>query len=244
MVDCNTRESMHGDFLGVTSDLLDHWLNPKKYKGKPFYLKKKKRDELAKIVDQVKLPGIFQNKLQPLVNYKKMKAWELRVLMFYVLEYILGDFLPKEYYENYLAIARNLRSLHSKSASEKECLEAGLNLKEILPKVQQLYGDSIMTLNFHGFEHIGLERKKFGVSYARSAFPFESFLGKIMRSVKGTNRIESHMIFMSDLVQFLDMIYGSTTIHLSDDAKEMIAQINPQRFNASQEKWLPIPNRA
>jgi len=239
MLCSNTIEPMHGGFLGVALEFLDHWLNTKKYKGKQFCLKKRQREQFADSIATVKLPGIFENRITPLSKYKSMKAWELRVLLFYVLEYTVRDFLPKEYYENFMQFCTNYKMLHSKNANEKEMLEAGLKLKdEFVPKSEKLYGDSFYKMNIHNMGHAGWDRKEFGVPYSRSAFQFESFLGKIMRSVHGTNRIESHMIFISDMVQFLDIIYSS--IEISDNAKGFISEINPNKFKKFQEKWIPV----
>ena len=135
------------------------------------------------------LPFEFNRKGRSLADLCRWKAVEFRLFFLYTGLIILREVLPADKYANYLKFFVAMRYLLSPSPTDSQIEYSNLLLRKYVHDFAKLFGIRHLVFNFHCLIHLADDAKYFKTSINNiSAFPFESFLGKIKRLVRGSQK--------------------------------------------------------
>ncbi|XP_071581912.1 uncharacterized protein [Temnothorax nylanderi] len=177
-------DPMHHLGLGVMRTLLSRWV----FTGKPPY--KLSFHSIEKFSKQMLLlrsfiPNDFARKTRSLTELSRWKATEYRLFLLYVGPVVLKDVLENAVYEHFMLLHCAVFIL-SNSESVKHYIDyAEELLKNFVLHAEHIYGNYILVYNFHNLIHICDDVRKFGVLWDYSSFPFENFLGKLKKLIRG-----------------------------------------------------------
>lgn len=173
---------MHLVCLGVVRKLISLWMSG------PLATRigRQAVDGISKKLVDVRefIPACFQRKPRQLSEYERWKATELRQLLLYTGPVVLIDNLPKELYDNFLLLSVGVGILLNPELSKSYSDFSHNILVSFVKHFGELYGSGKMSYNVHGLVHLKADLHRFGVLDNISSFPFESFLGKIKRSLR------------------------------------------------------------
>ncbi|XP_040075812.1 uncharacterized protein LOC120837139 [Ixodes scapularis] len=168
---------MHLVCLGVMRRLLQTWVRGR---GSLRTTQKEKLNRRLKSCAKV-FPRHFQRKPRGVDEVDRWKATEFRTFLLYVGPVVLRGLLPDHQYEHFLFLHVAIRIL----ASPAHHVEHNAYARDLLRFFVQeygtvgLYGARFLTYNVHTLSHLAEECLVHGPLDAFSAFPFESFLGKL-----------------------------------------------------------------
>lgn len=196
-VDTFVLDYMHLVCLGVMRRLLFIWNSGIK-SSKKSRLSKGGRDLISnKLLDfKSSVPSEFARKPRDMKLILRWKATELRTFILYLGPVALKGVLDTDKYINFLSLHTAMTILLSPALCSAETfrITARSLLKQFVESVSQLYGRHLITHNFHGLIHLVDDADTF-VSYAEdfslndiSSFPFEEFLQKLKRLLRGRNK--------------------------------------------------------
>lgn len=179
-------EYMHMVCLGVMKRLLNIWVNDRS-NG----LKADQIAEMDQRITQYKqnYPKEFNRKGRNLIDLPRWKATEYRAFLLYSGPLILKDMLPADKYDHFMVFHTCIRILLSPSSRTAEYEFAGQWLKYFVDHFGHLYGTHHLVYNVHSLIHIADDCIYFQGSLDKfSAFPFENFLGKMKRLLRGSRK--------------------------------------------------------
>ena len=130
--------------------------------------------------------GTFERPLRPFIDHERYKASELRCFILYAVIYVFRT-LDQNLYCHLLHLALGIRILDDETLLTSHGDYAHKLLVYFLKQCSELYGDGILTINFHNLSHIYQDVKRHGKLSDISAFPYESFnicYGKFLRARK------------------------------------------------------------
>ena len=131
------------------------------------------------------IPQEFARKCRPLTHLERWKATEFRTFLLYTdVVALLGKF-PEIIYGNFMMLhvaitifSNNLLLQQQQFFSTaKDCLT------NFVAHCSALYGQQILTYNFHALTHLADDVVRFGNLNEFSAFPFENYLHAIKRLI-------------------------------------------------------------
>ncbi|GBM63955.1 hypothetical protein AVEN_17542-1 [Araneus ventricosus] len=174
---------MHLFCLGVVKMLLLAW-----YKGSL----RIRLSSLAKtnlnqsLVDCPKYsPKEFQRKPRSLIEVGRWKAAEFRCFFLYVGPVVLKDILLPDYYNHFLCLHLAIRIILNEKLIEDYLDYAEELLCYFVKHCMTLYGEEFVVYNVHSLIHLAEDVRRYGSLNNISAFPFESYLGR-MKKLLGT----------------------------------------------------------
>lgn len=152
------------------------------------------------------IPSDFQRGTRSLAEISSWKATEFRFFLLYCGPFILKDILPDAHYKHFLLLFVSFRILCSSQLHEKYCEKASEYLHKFVELCPKLYGNNSQVFNIHNLIHIADDVKNFKCSLNEiSAFPFESALGKIKKSLRSGYKPMQQIVRKIELQQELDM---------------------------------------
>lgn len=132
---------------------------------------------LADALKQVKFPSTTTRHPRHLVDYRKYKGSELRVLMLCGFP-IFEKFMKKKYYEHFKQLVLAVHLAESRVLTEKH-VEAVHNLcYRFLLNFPTLYGKRHNVQVVHSLIHLSKSIHDFGPLTSYTTFNFESLLGE------------------------------------------------------------------
>ncbi|CAN7939445.1 unnamed protein product [Ixodes hexagonus] len=179
-------EYMHLVCLGVVRKLLQTWVN----RSGPHRLGPHQRASLTTALEQAAdcFPSDFQRKPRGVHELERWKATEFRTFLLYVGPVVLRKLLPQREYEHFLTLHVAVRILASPELSMRHSLYAQDLLRHFVDSYDDIYGPDQMIYNVHTLSHLAEECRVHGALDTFSAFPFESFLGKLKGMLRTTDR--------------------------------------------------------
>ena len=130
------------------------------------------------------LPKEFLRKGRSLEEVDRWKATEFRLFLIYTGPVILMGKLSDAFYKNFLLFFVSIYCLASPSYCQTHCDYAHNLLCLFVKNFGELYGRDMLVYNVHGLVHLAGDVKRFGSLDNFSAFPFESFLGKLKKMLR------------------------------------------------------------
>lgn len=203
MVSGFALDYMHLVCLGVVRRLIAYWR-----KGPGVKLSRANIDAISSCQNSLRnhVPSVFQRRPRSLEEADYWKATEFRFFLLYGGMIVLKDNISEDRYQHFMFLSLAMRILLSKAAIQDEYqveYAKGL-LKLFIKGAIALYGPDFITYNVHSLLHLADDVKHYSVPLdSLSAFPFESYLGKLkslvhsavcplQQVVKRLDEIEQH----------------------------------------------------
>ncbi|CAF4450948.1 unnamed protein product [Rotaria socialis] len=213
-------DNLHNVYHGVFRKLLNLWLksNYKKEDWSCYYY----HDELSSMLQSFRFPSTTSRRPRSLLKFKKLKANELRMVLLFGFV-IFKNALNAKYYNHFLKL------VFAMYFSENRCVTAAMigNIKsllhEFLIEFPKLYTVRHNQQVVHSLNHIGQTVNDYGPLTSYSTFHFESNLGMIMRTIKGTRREEIEMI--GNLNTFRSACFHLQDSTINDDIRSYIEKL-------------------
>lgn len=179
-------DPMHCVYLGCTKTLMKAWLGGRGHMEKlTDNAKAAIERRLAKFNESVKI-NTFERRLRAFTDVKDYKASELRTLIMYAAIYVFTE-LDLNLYYHLMKLTIALRILDDRSLLQDHGQYAHNLLHNFVKQSSELYGESILTINFHNLLHLYEDVKRHGTLSDFSAYQYESFnicYGKYLRARK------------------------------------------------------------
>lgn len=169
---------MHCVLLGITSKVLDLWLNSCNHK-QSYYMNPKKQEALNERIIKIKPTSEISRKPRPIFERADYKANELRSFLLYYLPISLPGLLSKPYIDNFLLLSSACYILLKEVISKEEIDLAEERLIKFSNDFESLYGSHNITLNIHLVKHMGSAVRNLGPLWAQSLFGMEANNGII-----------------------------------------------------------------
>lgn len=135
------------------------------------------------------IPCEFQRKTGPIKSVRKWKATQFRFFLWYCGPIVLFKLLKKPLYDHFLLFHTACRILSSNKLYNRFGEHAKQYLKAFFVAMRQLYGLLSQVLNCHHLIHLADDPKNMKCDISNyTAFPFESFLGKLKKYVRTPNK--------------------------------------------------------
>ena len=182
MVSSFALDYMHLACLGVCKRLLLRLLKSARGQTK-VHMSDIQTSNVNAIIDRIAghLPSDFNRRLHGgLTNIKHWKATELRTFFLYVGVLAFRGVLPEDQYINFLFFSVSMRVLLSKNQNENMDSVKKLLTNFILSS-RRIYGNQFIVGNVHGLLHLPDDYLKWGDLDEVSCFPFESYLGQVVK---------------------------------------------------------------
>ena len=175
-------DAMHLVYLGVVRKLLMYWKKN---------LSSTVVDELSNSLQHIApyIPSLFQRRCRSFDELEKWKATEYRLFLLYLGPVVLKDAIPTAEYNLFmlLSVAMNILSSQSLCRQTKMILFAKDLLCQFVADTINVFGHSFVTYNTHSLIHLADDVLKFGQALNEfTSFPFENFLGHMIRDVRGS----------------------------------------------------------
>uniref|UniRef100_A0A6M2DZT2 Putative enspm-8 hm n=1 Tax=Xenopsylla cheopis TaxID=163159 RepID=A0A6M2DZT2_XENCH len=176
---------MHMACLGVMKKLLKHWIKERKHANAltPSVIKCMSA-ELENMASMV--PCEFQRKPRGFDELDRWKATEYRFFMLYAGPIVLKDYISKQAYIKFLNFHVAMRIICSDRFIKVFGRVASECIENFCVGLRNLYGEEFLEYNMHSIYHMVNDAitEKLNVNDV-SSFPFENFLGQILKLVRG-----------------------------------------------------------
>ena len=212
-------EYMHLVCLGVMKKLIHYWVKHTVHNLRCNL----SAAQISEISEEMEMfasffPFEFHRRPRSFWLLERWKASEYRSLLLYLGPIIFRKILPKEYYNHFLllhfAIIIFLNEEWINLYFDQAC--ACLNL--FVFQMEELYGLNSYIYNVHCLLHLADFVKLFGTLDLFSAFPFESFLGKLKRKVKTGRLVLQQLANKIQEEQKIDCVTVLKTLKISSSA--------------------------
>lgn len=226
MITCFPYDYMHLVCLGVMRRLLDLWIST----TGPMHCRISS-SQASMVSDRLLalrnyIPSEFARRPRALIERCRWKATELRQFLLYTGPVVLRRVLQPQIYDNFMLLSVGVYIL----ASPKYCLELNDFAKTLLVSFVehfgQLYGEEFLVYNIHGLVHLSEDVKVHGNLDLISAFPFENFLGKLKKLVRGP---------LNPLTQVMRRLSEMENGSYSPDVKEATQKLENEHMDG------PVP---
>uniref|UniRef100_A0A6P7GUF5 Uncharacterized protein LOC114343031 n=1 Tax=Diabrotica virgifera virgifera TaxID=50390 RepID=A0A6P7GUF5_DIAVI len=179
---------MHCLLLGVMKRMLWHkkygWI----FEKPPFKLQAAKVHEINLKLAEFKrfIPYEFSRKTRSIVDCKRYKATEFRLLLLYTGIIAFKEILPKKFYNNFLCLSLGTIILCSAEFSKDESFVDYANdlFTHFIKNSIKLYNPDFVSFNVHNMLHIADCVKLYGMLDNFSAFPFENYMPQLTKKVR------------------------------------------------------------
>lgn len=206
LITCFPTDYMHNICLGVMKTLLRTWIGG--------LLKVRLSNNKVQIISQRLInlqqfiPFEFSRKPRSLDELSYWKATEFRTFLIYIGPLVLRNVLHRSIYENFLllhvAISILLSQKHINTFGilfARNCLLTFINHCK-----NELYGLEFTVYNVHLLSHICDDVEIYGPLDEYSAFPFESYLGRLKKLIKSpTNPLQQIHRRLQENNSFLEL---------------------------------------
>ncbi|GAA6097846.1 uncharacterized protein LOC113076649 isoform X1 [Tachysurus ichikawai] len=226
MVTCFPHDYMHLVCLGVMRRLLDLWISTT---GSLHCRISSIQDSMVSyrlIALRNYIPCEFARRPRALADRCRWKATELRQFLLYTGPVVLNDVLQHQIYDNFMLLSVAVYIL----ASPKFCMKmndlANTLLLSFVEHFGQLYGEEFLVYNIHGLVHLSEDVKIHGNLDLISGFPFENFLGKLKKLVRGP---------CNPLTQVMRRLSEIENSNYNCDVQEAIQKLDKEHTNG------PVP---
>ncbi|XP_045034558.1 uncharacterized protein LOC116918962, partial [Daphnia magna] len=186
MIECFFIDPMHLVFLGCMKKLLNIWVNERKRMR--IRMSSQQIAEISRLLVAIEelIPVEFSRKTRTLNELSRFKATELRLLLLYVLPFVLKNRIPDEVYQHFmlLHVAIRILSCDQSVRSEENTDYANILLITFINQSPGIYGDSFITYNIHNLCHLSEECRRLGGLESFSCFVFENHLGTLKNLLK------------------------------------------------------------
>ncbi|XP_064463551.1 uncharacterized protein LOC135374544, partial [Ornithodoros turicata] len=177
---------MHLLCLGVMKRLLHIWIGGRYGRGKLA------ADHQRTVTERLKsfrkyFPSMFQRKPRGIDEVDRWKATEFRTFLLYAGPVALKQLLPDQLYEHFIVLHVATRILASPALYRTHNEYASRLLKYFVQEMGELYGTTQLVYNTHSLVHLARDCLQHGPLDSFSAFPFESYLGKLKRMLRTTS---------------------------------------------------------
>jgi len=184
---------MHLCCLGVTRKLIYTFL-----RGRiPYRLSSSNVKNISSCLETFKsfIPREFARKGRTLRDFDNFKATELRLLMLYTGPAAFKSTLEEQNYRHFLLFSASMYVLLSPKANDEKWLKVvSSNLRRFVELVPSLYGEDFLSYNVHSLIHIADDAKAFGPLDLCSAFPFENYMQRLKRMLRGKNNYLEQLV--------------------------------------------------
>jgi hypothetical protein len=173
---------MHLFLLGVMKKIMHFMFFESKKKVSNFY-KCKVNSHITRVAKC--MPAEFARKPRNLESFCHFKATEFRLFLLYIGPIIFSCLkqAKKEYYDSFMLL-HCAASILCGARCETIYVDYAQDLLDKFVKdFPSIYGKNKVSSNVHALLHVKEDVKKFGCMDRFSAFPFESFYGKIVRTI-------------------------------------------------------------
>lgn len=186
MVSQFPADYLHLCCLGVVKKLIQFWLKGPLRTRLPSFDINKISERLLNCCGTQ--PNEFQRRIRGLEDFHYFKGTEFRTFIFYTGPVVLKDILSNAGYKNFLALHIALRICND--VRFRYLLDIARKLLVYFVETfADIYGEEFLSYNVHNLLHLVDDCELFGILDEYSAYPFESFLGKIKKSVRQGNKI-------------------------------------------------------
>ncbi|EFN85691.1 hypothetical protein EAI_15691, partial [Harpegnathos saltator] len=178
---------MHNICLGVTRKLLNWWINGDCKVRLSSYLVKCLSEKMISLHNNV--PNEINRKPRSLDELSRFKATEFRTFFLYIGLAILKGIVDHSIYEHFILLHSAVVILCSeKHIATLGCEMASILLKTFVQHSEHLYNSEFLIYNVHCLIHLPEDVSTYGELDNFAAFPFENFLGYLLRLVKCTKQ--------------------------------------------------------
>lgn len=177
-------DPMHLIYLGVVKRLLiNYWINGKR----PFKISKLAVSNINHLLNNIRryIPTEFGRKIRTLKDVKRWKAVEFRFFLLYCGIVVLKNIIKNENYRHFLQLHTAIFILNNQSFIDMYIDNAKKNLIEFVKKSPKVYDKFFVVYNVHSLIHICEDVVLNGPLENFSCFGYESYLGRIKRTVRG-----------------------------------------------------------
>lgn len=172
---------MHLVCLGVVRRLLNIWLRGPLNFRVPANIAERMSAKLVEMRSYI--PVEFARKPRSLRELDRWKATEFRQFLLYTGPVVLGTFLDRNMYSNFMLLFSGIAILVSPRLS-CHTQYAHTLLRSFVSHFGEIYGKDQLVYNVHSLVHLADEVQRHGCLDAFSAFPYESYLNKLKRLVR------------------------------------------------------------
>ncbi|CAL1282894.1 unnamed protein product [Larinioides sclopetarius] len=213
---------MHLVCLGVVRKLILAW-----YKGSlRFRLSSSAKTKLNQsLIDCSKSsPNEFQRKPRSLIEVDRWKATEFRCFLLYVGPVVLKDILLPDYFNHFLCLHLAIRIMLNQKLIEDYLDYAEELLCYFVKHCKTLYGEEFIVYNVHSLIHLADDVRRYGSLNNISAFPFESYLGRMKKLLRTPHKplqqickrlLENKELYEHQKIRERALIPLSSTLHFS-----------------------------
>ena len=188
---------MHMVFLGVMKKMIKLW-----YTAKPRLQNRMGKDErnwVSECMDvqcALSCPSNFQRKPRELHQYAQFKATEFRSFLLYVGPVLLQSKMDKagKQYKNFMLLCVAMRILLCNRLREQYVDTAEEMLKLFVAGFTKIYGEDQVPYNVHSMIHLAQDSRWHGDLNKVNAFPFESHLGRMRKTLRRHGRVLQQMV--------------------------------------------------
>ena len=222
---------MHLICLGVMRRMLLLWMQG------PFLCRQSQSlicaisEHLLELRDHV--PSEFARKPRSLKEIKRWKATELRQFLLYTRPIVLYRKLPLAIYQNFLLFFVGVRILLDKNM----CKTYNSYVKEILQSFvkhfSEIYGSNMVVYNVHNVIHVADDALIHGSLENISSFPFENFMGNILKLVKKPSQPLQQVIRRLSELKEHDLTYDDISV---EPTLRIPSHSGPMPENLAEEK--------
>lgn len=204
-------DPMHLVFLGVMRRLLVmFWIEGKRGVKLP-------KSVILNINNQIKsnkkhIASEFTRKLRTLKDAKRWKATEFRFFLLYLGPLLLRSQTSSDVHKHFLLLHAAVFILSSQHLTNKYIATAKLFLTTFVKMGAKMYGKYFVVYNIHSLIHICDDVALYGDLNSYSCFPFENYLGKLKRSIRGKYRLLQQI--HNRLREYNNTEYEETAIHI------------------------------
>ncbi|XP_051171576.1 uncharacterized protein LOC127288266 [Leptopilina boulardi] len=134
---------------------------------------------------QMTPPQEIHRQPRPINEKAKWKASEWRSFLLFYSVICLKDLIPAEVLNHYALLVESIFILLKDSISEEELRICEEKLLIFVAKLQEMFGNSVMTFNIHSLLHLVESVRRTGPLWTTSTFPFEGAIFYLKQAVTG-----------------------------------------------------------
>ncbi|XP_055356187.1 uncharacterized protein LOC129601417 isoform X1 [Paramacrobiotus metropolitanus] len=142
----------------------------------------------------VVIPGHHNRPPRDILEYKRMKAHELRFFMQHAAPFVLKNILPENVYKVFCHASRVIWLCTKESITTTDINELQTQCHDFLKSFQHYFGIGEMKYSVHLMQHIPYAVELFGPLHILSCYGPEHNIGKISRRVLAMNNTAKHIM--------------------------------------------------
>lgn len=187
---------MHLTLLGLVRRMARDWQDGMLHsKAFPFPVRRATVNALQAAVSNVasKMPHDFQRQCRSIQECDSWKATEARQFLLYLGPVVLRDVLDTKMYEHFKLLSTAIRCLCCEEFLALNIDNATSWLERFVNDYTKYYGNKCVY-SVHAHCHIADDARMFGALDGISAFPFESYLGRLKGMVHKSHQVVQQIV--------------------------------------------------